>query len=202
MPQSDRAAVGVNLWGIVRQAKLAHHRQRLGGERFVQFDDVHLRQAQPGDLQHLAGGRQRADAHQPRFHAAGGGGNDARARRQALACCHRFRGDDQRRRAVVQARGVAGGDAAGLTERGFQRLQLLEGGVGARVFILAEQGDRAFFTGEADRRYLLRQVAQRLRPGGALLAAQRKGVLIGAADVELRRDVFGGLRHRIGAELE
>ena len=67
-----------------------------------------------------------------------------RARGVSLARRHRFGGDDQGRRTVVQARGVAGGDAAGLTERGFQRLQLIKGGVGARVFILAEQRHRAF----------------------------------------------------------
>ena len=79
-----------------------------------------------------------------------------RARGVSPARRHRFGGDDQGRRTVVQARGVAGGDAAGLTERGFQRLQLIKGGVGARVFIWLNSVT-APFAGEADRGYLLRR---------------------------------------------
>ena len=40
MAERDRAAVGVHVRRVVGEAELAHHRQALGGERFVQFDHV------------------------------------------------------------------------------------------------------------------------------------------------------------------
>ena len=41
--------------------------------------------------------------------------------------------------------------------------------------------------------------AVRLRRGGLLLAAQREGVLVLAADLELLRDILAGARHRVVA---
>src|SRR2546430_10248799 len=49
-------------------------------------------------------------------------------------------------------------------------------------------------------RYQLRVIeASGIGVRGALLAAQRKAVLVGARDVELRGDVFAGLGHRVDA---
>src|SRR5271157_3200058 len=43
MADSDGPAIGIDVRGIVREAKLAKDGERLGGEGFVQFHDVHLR---------------------------------------------------------------------------------------------------------------------------------------------------------------
>ena len=40
MTQGDRAAVGVDVLGVVRQAQLTQDGKRLRGERLVQLDDV------------------------------------------------------------------------------------------------------------------------------------------------------------------
>ena len=40
MAERDRAAVGVHMGRVVGDAELAKHREALGGEGFVEFDDV------------------------------------------------------------------------------------------------------------------------------------------------------------------
>ena len=40
MADSDRAAIRIDMGGIVRQAMVARHRQALRSEGFVEFDDV------------------------------------------------------------------------------------------------------------------------------------------------------------------
>ena len=53
MADGDRAAIRIDVGGIVSQAMIARHRQALRGERFVEFDDVHLREFEAGLFQHL-----------------------------------------------------------------------------------------------------------------------------------------------------
>ena len=53
MADSDRAAIRIDMGGIVRQSMVASHRQALRGELFVEFDDVHLREFEAGFFQHL-----------------------------------------------------------------------------------------------------------------------------------------------------
>ena len=53
MADGDRAAIRIDVGGIVRQAMVARHRQALRGEPFVEFDDVHLREFEVGLFQHL-----------------------------------------------------------------------------------------------------------------------------------------------------
>ena len=53
MADGDGAAIRIHVGGIVRQAMVARHRQALRGERFVEFDDVHLREFEAGLFQHL-----------------------------------------------------------------------------------------------------------------------------------------------------
>ena len=51
-----------------------------------------------------------------------------------------------------------------------------------------------------DRDDLFREASACGRGGGALLAAERKRVLIGARDAPFRRDVLGRFRHRVAAK--
>ena len=61
--QGDRAAVRVDVLGVVGQAELPEHGQGLRGERLVQLDHVQVGDGQPVAGQQLLRGRHRADAH-------------------------------------------------------------------------------------------------------------------------------------------
>ena len=63
------------------------------------------------------------------------------------------------------------------------------------------QQRRALLLRDLDRHELVREEAACRRRRGALLAAQREAVLVGARDVELRGDVLAGLGHRVDAVL-
>ena len=53
MADGDRAAIRIDMGGIVRQAMVARHHQALRGERFVEFDDIHLLDFEAGFFQHF-----------------------------------------------------------------------------------------------------------------------------------------------------
>ena len=53
MADSDGAAVRIHVGGIVGQTVISSYRQALRGERFVEFDDVHLPEFEAGLFQHL-----------------------------------------------------------------------------------------------------------------------------------------------------
>ena len=57
--------------------------EHLRGERFVQLDEIDLIERQPGELQHLADRRHRADAEPLGLDAGGGEGDEPAERRQA-----------------------------------------------------------------------------------------------------------------------
>ena len=143
--ERDRAAVGVHLRRIVGQTEITQDRQCLGGEGFVHFDDIHLRQRQSGQRQHLAHRRGRVHAHDPWWHAGGGHADDAGQRLQAVAASGGFGSEQQRAGAVVDAGRIAGGDAQ------FRAVDSLEAGqhgqrcFGARVFVTINPLWVAFF---------------------------------------------------------
>ena len=169
-----------------------------GRKRLVQFDKIDVAQAEAGALEQLLHGRRRADAHDAGFHAGGGHGHDARARREAMALGGVVAGDEQGGGAVVDARGIAGGDGARIAERGLQLGELFEGRLGTGVFVLAD--DRvALATLDGDGGDLAGEEAGGLGSAGLVLATEREAVLGVAGDLELLRDVLAGLRHGIGA---
>ena len=49
----DGAAIRIDARIVIGQTMIARHRQALRGERFVEFDDVHLREFEAGFFQHL-----------------------------------------------------------------------------------------------------------------------------------------------------
>ena len=53
MADSDCATIRIDMGGIVGQTVISSYRQALRGERFVEFDDVHLREFEAGLFQHL-----------------------------------------------------------------------------------------------------------------------------------------------------
>ena len=80
-------------------------------------------------------GRRRAKAHDARRHAGGCAAQNAGDRRQTMRLDRRLGGEDQRRRAVIDARGIAGRDRAAVAERRAQLGQRLQRGIGARMFV-------------------------------------------------------------------
>src|SRR5690606_20946752 len=114
--QGNGAAVDVDLFGIPAQS-LADA-QCLGGKGFVGLDQIQIGQLPAGLFQAAAGGRDGGIAHDGRVDPGAGVGGNAGQDGQAERC--RLAGAHQQHRggAVVEAGGVAGGDAAVLPERG------------------------------------------------------------------------------------
>src|SRR5690606_19501083 len=135
--QGDGAAVGVDPGVVVLDAQLTHDREALGGEGFVQFDDVDLIDGQALLVQQLAYRRYRADAHDARLDAGGGHAEDPGDRLEAVFLHCVGTGDQHGGGAVVDAGGVAGGNAAVFTEGCGQCGQFLQGR-GAGVLVLVE----------------------------------------------------------------
>ena len=110
MAERDGAAVRVDVLGVVGNAELAQAGERLAGEGLVELDHVEVADLQPEPLASASSRRRhRADAHDARRHA---GASPCRgcARAACRPCCsdRLGRGEDHRRRAVVDAGGVAG----------------------------------------------------------------------------------------------
>ena len=82
MPEGDSASVRIDMFPILQQAEVAQHRDALGGESFVKFDDVdlsdidiELRQKLPRrrhrtNAHHAGSDSSRGDAHYPRPESA------------------------------------------------------------------------------------------------------------------------------------
>ena len=86
MADGDGAAVGVDAGIGVVQPKLPRHRQRLGGESFVELDHIHLGQGKPSQLQGLLRGGHRPHAHDAGLDAGRRRSHHARQRPQPVAC--------------------------------------------------------------------------------------------------------------------
>ena len=69
----------------------------------------------------------------------------------------------------------------------------------ARVLVLVDDDRVALALRDFDRDDLGGEAAVGLRRCGLLLAAQRERVLVGAADLELLRDILAGARHGVVA---
>ena len=95
---------------IVGQAEIAQHGQRLRGEGFIEFDDVHVGEAEAGLRQHLAHRGGGAETHDARRHAGRRHADDAGQRLQAVLAGGGFRSDQQRTGAVIDAGRIASGD--------------------------------------------------------------------------------------------
>ena len=145
------------------------------------------------------GGGYRTNAHDARFDTGGGHCHHPAAGDQTEALGHFGAGHQQRAGTVIDPRGVACGDAATCTKWCAEFLQLFEGGVATRVFVVLDHFGRAFALGNLYRNDFFGQAPAGLGSRGALLTAQGEGVLIGSGDSELLCDVFSGFGHRIDA---
>ena len=187
---------------IVGQAKVAQHGERLGGEGLVELDHVHLVEREAGALQHLARGRHRADAHDARLDAGGGHGDDAGLRRQALRRRRRLGGDDQRRGAVVDARGVAGGDGEVGAVDALELGQRLDGGARARMLVAVDDDRVALLLRDRHRHDLVARSGP-----SSCAAAQRAWLRAAKASWSARLTLKSAAtlsavsRHRVDAEV-
>src|SRR6185312_14214682 len=78
MAEGNSAALRIDAWVVVGNVQLAKHREALGGESFVQLDDVDLIERQSRFGEHAPGGGDRAHSHHARRDACAGGGDEAR----------------------------------------------------------------------------------------------------------------------------
>ena len=120
MADGDRAAIRIHVGGIVRQAIVARHHQSLRSERFVEFDDFHLREFEAGFFQHFAHGGRRAEAPDSRRHTGGGHGEDAGFRREAMLFNRSIASKQQGAYTVVYTRGVASRNRAAFSNHALQ----------------------------------------------------------------------------------
>ena len=203
MAQRDGAAVGIHVRGIVGNAELAQHRERLRGERFVELDDVHLRQRQASSrASSFACRRRRADAH------------DARLRRRRQPRPRFARAASSLKRVAAASLATSSAQAPSLTpealpavhcpactERRRQLRQRLERRLARMLVATRRPSARPSSAGIVTGTISAAKRAARLRAQRALLAAQRERVLVRARHLELGGDVFARLRHRVDAVL-
>ena len=128
----------------------------------------------------------RADAHDLRVDAGEPVGDEPRHRLQARFLRRCLFHQHDRRGAVVDARGVAGGHAAFLLEHRAQLRHAFQRRVGARMLVRVEH-DRAFARLQLDRDDLLLEVAFLDRVDRAAMAFDRELVLLLARDLPLAR---------------
>ncbi len=111
--------------------------ENLGGKGLVDLDHVDVGEGQAGARQRLFRRLDRADPHDPRRHPGDAAGDDAGERLGPGGVAGLAAGDDHRHRAVIDARGVAGGGDAALLQRPQpgERGQI---GLRARMLVLAD----------------------------------------------------------------
>ena len=199
MAESNRAAIRVQARAV--EAEFAIARQHLRRKRFVQLHRVVIRRLPAGALFELAHRRHRGDAHYARVHRRDGGVHDARQRSESQFAQFLLAHQHQRRRAVGDAAGVAGGDAAGLGKHrrqlghGFQRY------LGAHVLVLIQPRDVALFVGAFDGNHFRLEAALGRGVRGSLVTLERVLVLLLARDLvllgqQLRRFAHDHFRDR------
>ena len=119
-----------------------------------------------------------------------------RARRQPMFP-DRFRaGQNQGSRAIVDPRRIASGNRLVRTIHRLELGQRFGSRLRTQMFVLLDDSV-TLATLDNDRHDFFSEKSGFLRRAGALLAAQREGVLVFAGDLVVHSDVIGGLRHGI-----
>ena len=198
---ADRGGAAFDVGLAAVQAELLFHRQVLGGEGLVHLDAVHLRQRHSGALQRLPRRRSRADPHDLGRNAGHSPRYQPPDRLETALLREGARGHDARGRPVGDARGVARGHHAVLLEDRRQLGQALERRFGAHVLVGGPGlGLFGFAVGQRNRAELIGKAAGVPRGLGRLLAPERKGIHLGAGNLVLDREIFGGDAHRAAAQ--
>src|SRR5437867_444154 len=192
MTDGDRAAVRVG--AVVWQTKRANARDHLRRESLIQLDRVALLRRNASPLHELAHGRDRTESHVVRMYARRGARHDAPERTETERLGLLARRDEERGRAVVDARRVACRHGAAILERGLELSELLDIRIGTRVLVLADELFPVVHGLDLAGKEPVRSGAR-----ATTLAARRVAVLLGATDVLLHGDVLGRLAepHRV-----
>ena len=119
MAMRDRSAFDVD--HVLGQAEFIHHRHRDGGEGLVDLDPLDVGDLPPGPFQRLADRGHGAKAEQAGLDARDAVTDELAEGFKAVPVCELALGHHHRRRAAVEAGGVAGRNRAVLSEAGLSR---------------------------------------------------------------------------------
>ena len=122
------------------ESRGADHGEGLGGEGFVEFDDADVVELQSGERERFRDRDHRTDAHDLRRDSGGGEADEAGFRFEAEFARFRRRHDESRRGAIAGLRRIARRHGAVDVEDGLQFRESFERSIGARAFVLIENG--------------------------------------------------------------
>jgi hypothetical protein len=172
----------------------------LGGEGLVQLDEPDVVNAQAETREQLLRGRHRPVAHDPRIDAGAGRAEPAQLGPEAEFVRLVPAREQERRGAVVDAAGIAGGHRAALAEGGLEFRHVLERGrelepavlalAAARMLVPLDPDGLAPAPGYGDGDDLVREPAGVHGRDGAAMAFDGEGVLLLARDLHLLGDVL------------
>ena len=175
MPERDGAAVNVHLLRI--DPELLQHCHRLDRKGFVQFEELDVLQV-PADLvQEALHGVHWRHQNQLRWQTACRLTDDPHERGDAETLGSIGGHHDERRRAIVDRRGVAGGDGAVLLERGLQSGERLGGCVGSNRLVAVDPQRLALLLRDHNRQDLVMEVARLCRRRRLLVTERRVCIL-------------------------
>ena len=198
MPDGNGAAVRVDAAVIESDAQAFQAGEHLHRERFVNLDHIHVLDAESDARHRLLRGRHRAYAHDARQHAGRGARDHPYHRLHAGLLAHAEGAHHQRRRAVVYARSIAGGDHPALIQR-LHRGERGQVALRTRVLVLAHHHGITLLLRDAVRRDLAVEELVALGCGVFRLRRGREAVGLLARDAVLFRQIVGGLRHLLVA---
>src|SRR5262245_50637424 len=133
MTVRDRSALDV--YKVVRQSKLAQHRQRNGCERLVDLDALNVGKSPFRALQRLPNRGNRSDPKHPGLDGCDTVRNETRERLETVSLRERAIRDDHRGSAAVEPRRIAGSDRAVLAKRGLELREHVERRLGTIRFV-------------------------------------------------------------------
>src|SRR5256714_1874499 len=191
--ERDRAAVDVHLLRVKLQ--LAYDRDGLNRERLVQLYEVNFAQRPAGLAHNFSDGLYGGHHHEFGLDARSGLRHDARQRLDAERACALLRRDDDRRRAVVDARRVASRDRAALPERGPQLRECFERRVFTNRLVGVETDGRALLLRNLDEQYLVLKLPRLDRGGGLAVRGERVLVLLLARNIVALGDDLARVAH-------
>jgi hypothetical protein len=117
------------------ETELASDSKSLRRKRLVQFEEIDIRERQPGTLHGFSHGNDGPYPHHHGLDSRGGERDDMCQRCSSQLACASGRGDDERGCAVVDPRRIPGGDAPAFFERGPQRRKRLDRRVSTRMLV-------------------------------------------------------------------
>src|SRR5690606_34163751 len=189
MAKRDGAAIEIGFREI--NARLMNNGERLGGEGFVQLDDINILDGEAGALQRFLGRRDGADPHDLRRTARDCDGANAREFLEAMRIGIVFRADKRCRRAVGKRGRGRRRHRARFIEGGLQAGQRLKRRLGADAAILL---DARIAINDGDN--LIGEFSARARGRRPRMALDRQFFLLLAGDLVFLREIFRRDPHR------